>query len=62
MGFYYTRSLFWGGLIGLYYGEKRLPFPLQYVPGQEGVGYLKLDLSVANALLKDAQKLVGSKN
>lgn len=48
MRFYYTRSLFWGCLLGIYYGEKKLPFPIQYIPKEQEVGNIKIDLSIVN--------------
>ena len=59
MRFYYTKSLLWGGLLGIYYGEKRLPWPVQYVPKRnEQVGNIVFDLSVINSLIKDVAKVV----
>jgi len=31
MAFYYFKGILIGGLLGLYYGEKSLPFPVQYL-------------------------------
>ena len=59
MRFYYTKSLLWGGLLGIYYGEKRMPWPVQYTPKKnEQVGNIVFDLSVINSLIKDVVKIV----
>lgn len=60
MRFYYTRSLFWGSLIGIYYGEKRLPFPIQYLPKEGEVGDIKFDLSIVNSIVKDLLRISDS--
>lgn len=57
MRLYYVKSLFWGSLLGIYYGEKRLPFPIQYLPKEGEVGDIKFDLSIINSIVKDLVKL-----
>jgi hypothetical protein len=57
---FYIRSIVWGGLLGIYYGEKKLPFPIQYIPKEKGVGDIKLDLSIVNAVATDISKLLPS--
>ena len=49
--------MFWGSLIGIYYGEKRLPFPIQYIPKEGQVGNIKLDLSIVNSVVHDLMKV-----
>jgi hypothetical protein len=60
MKFYYSKRLLWGSLIGIYYGEKRLPFPIQYQPKKDEVGNIKIDLSIINSVLHDLAKLANS--
>ena len=60
MRFYYGRSLLWGTLLGIYYGEKRLPFPVQYLPKEGQIGDIKLDLSIVNAVVGDLMKMANS--
>jgi hypothetical protein len=57
MRFYYSRSIFWGTLIGIYYGEKRLPYPIQYLPKEGEVGDIKIDLSIVNSIVKDLMRI-----
>lgn len=57
---YYSRSLFFGILLGIYYGEKRLPFPIQYIPKDNEVGNIKIDLSIVNSIFKDLMKVSDS--
>lgn len=58
MRFYYSSRLLLGSIIGIYYGEKRLPFPVQYIAKQNEVGDIKLDLSVVNAIVKDVKRML----
>lgn len=60
MRFYYSKSLFFGTLLGLYYGEKRLPFPIQYIPKDGEVGNIKIDLSIVNSIIYDLTKFSNS--
>jgi len=58
MRFYYSRSLFFGICLGIYYGEKRLPFPIQYIPKPDDViGNIMFDLSIINSIVYDISKL-----
>lgn len=51
---------FTGGLVGVYFGEKGLPFPLSYTGRPEGgIGYLKIDLQVANTIANDVRAAFG---
>lgn len=56
MGFYYSKRLLFGTALGIYFGEKRLPFPIQYLPKESQVGDIKFDLSFINSVLKDISK------
>jgi hypothetical protein len=58
MRFYYGKRLLFGTALGIYFGEKRLPFPIQYVPKQNEVGDVKIDLSFVNSLVKDFKKML----
>lgn len=60
MRFYYSKSLFFGSILGLYYGEKRLPFPIQYVPKNGEVGNIMFDLSIVNSIIYDLTKFSNS--
>lgn len=56
---YYTRALIWGSLFGIYYGERRLPYPIQYIPkGKKEIGDIKIDLSIFNSIYNDVLKIV----
>jgi hypothetical protein len=57
---YYSKSLFFGICLGIYYGEKRLPFPIQYIPKENEVGNIKIDLSIINSIFKDLMKISDS--
>jgi hypothetical protein len=57
---YYSKSLFFGIFLGIYYGEKRLPFPIQYIPKENEVGNIKIDLSIVNSIFKDLMKISDS--
>lgn len=58
MRFYYSRSLLFGICLGIYYGEKRLPFPIQYLPKPDDVvGNIKIDLSIINTIVYDISKI-----
>jgi hypothetical protein len=35
MRLFYTKSLVWGSILGVYFGEKRLPWPIQYIPKRD---------------------------
>lgn len=50
--------MLFGSIIGIYYGEKRLPFPIQYIAKENQVGDIKLDLSVVNAAVKDVKRML----
>jgi hypothetical protein len=56
MGFYYGKRLLMGTILGIYFGEKRLPFPLQYIAKENQVGDIKIDLSFVNSVLSDISK------
>lgn len=58
MRFYYGRRILYGTLLGIYFGEKRLPFPIQYLPKPNEVGDIKIDLSFLNAIANDCRKLL----
>jgi len=47
-------------LVGVYFGEKNLPFPLRYNSRPlGGAGSLELDLQVANTIAADLRSAVG---
>ena len=49
-----------GGLIGFYYAEKELPFPLVYRNRPEGrTGYLELDLQIVDTVTDDIKSTFG---
>ena len=57
-------SFFWGSLtgmlVGIYYSEKSLPFPLTYKKGPNGsAGAIELDLQILNTMVKEAREAVG---
>ncbi len=57
-------SFIWGCLtgtiVGVYFGEKNIPFPIKYNPRSTGgVGSLELDLQVANTIAQDLRNAVG---
>jgi hypothetical protein len=58
MRFYYARRILYGTILGIYFGEKRLPFPIQYMPKQKELGDIKLDLSFVNSILADCRKML----
>lgn len=56
MGFYYSKRLLFGTALGIYFGEKRLPFPLQYIGKENQIGDIKIDLSFINSVVNDISK------
>jgi hypothetical protein len=58
MKFRYTKSLLFGTALGIYFAEKRLPFPIQYMPKANQVGDIKIDLSFVNSLVSDCKKIL----
>ena len=62
MGFYYTKAILLGGMIGLFYGEKHLPFPIQYIPKKGQVGNIKIDLSIFNQIMDDLNSIFDPRN
>ena len=55
---FYLRALFFGSCLGIYFAEKRLPFPIQYIPKQNQVGDIKIDLSCINSIVDDCKKML----
>lgn len=56
-------SFFWGSMtgiiVGIYYSEKSLPFPLSYRKGPNGsVGAIELDLQILNTMVRDVRRAV----
>lgn len=58
MGFPILKSVFFGMVLGLYYGEKSLPWPILYLHKPNRVGDIKIDFSVVNQLADDLAKLM----
>jgi hypothetical protein len=57
-------SFFWGavtgGLIGVYFAEKNVPFPLSYHPGPDNrPGKLELDLQIGSVIANDIRSALG---
>lgn len=57
-------SFFWGavtgGLIGVYFAEKNLPFPLSYHAAPDNqAGKLELDLQIGNVIVNDIRNAFG---
>ena len=49
-----------GAVLGFYFAEKRVPFPLVYNPRTDGhTGYLTLDLQIVDAITRDMKEAVG---
>jgi hypothetical protein len=56
----FLGGCFAGLVIGIYFGEKDLPFPVKYNARQNGsLGSLELDLQVANTLANDIRGAFG---
>lgn len=49
-----------GGLIGVYFAEKNVPFPLSYHAGPNNLaGKLELDLQIGNVIVNDIRGAFG---
>jgi hypothetical protein len=48
-----------GIIVGTYFAEKGLPFPLRYNKKPEQAGSLELDLQVVTTIVDDVRNLVG---
>jgi hypothetical protein len=57
-------SFFWGSftgmLLGFYFAEKNVPFPISYIrPSDGSFGAIELDLRIINTIISDAKSTVG---
>ena len=57
-------SFFWGSftgmMIGFYFAEKNVPFPISYRrPSDGSAGVIELDLRIINTIISDAKNTVG---
>jgi len=48
-----------GIIVGTYFAEKELPFPLKYNRKPDSAGSIELDLTVAGTIFNDLKCLVG---
>lgn len=49
-----------GGIVGFYFAEKDLPFPVSYHPRPlERIGHLSVDLQIVDVITRDLQDAVG---
>jgi len=56
----FLGGCFTGLIVGIYFGEKDLPFPIRYNSRQNGaLGSLELDLQVANQITNDIRGAFG---
>lgn len=57
-------SFFWGSftgmIVGFYFAEKNVPFPISYRrPNDGSAGVIELDLRILNTIISDAKNTVG---
>ena len=57
-------SFFWGSftgmMVGFYFAEKSVPFPISYRrPSDGSAGVIQLDLRIINTIISDAKNTVG---
>lgn len=56
-------GIFTGALVGVYFAEKNVAFPLKYNKRPNGrIGSLELDLQILNILFADIRSAVGYSN